>query len=241
MSRLKIAYLLDAAIAIALVIIIPLLLDNTFAPANSLAYYLVAKIILGVIFLAAIAYGLLGKGANGSNTTIVAVATAYQLVPLLVRFLVLSKIPHADIIVVVTIAILTIAFIGLAFGLSYQDSKMIAREEKAGNEIVKEDVAYAFQETALNMLIGRTLKAVEDLHPAMVITAGGVAANSRLRVMLAEGMKKYPDIELSQPPIKYCTDNAAMIGASGYVAYKHKLFGTFDVAADPGLMMPGEE
>ena len=105
MSRLKIAYLLDAAIAIALVIIIPLLLDNTFAPANSLAYYLVAKIILGVIFLAAIAYGLLGKGANGSNTTIVAVATAYQLVPLLVRFLVLSKIPHADIIVVVTIAI----------------------------------------------------------------------------------------------------------------------------------------
>ena len=48
MSRLKIAYLLDAAIAIALVIIIPLLLDNTFAPANSLAYYLVAKIILAV-------------------------------------------------------------------------------------------------------------------------------------------------------------------------------------------------
>lgn len=144
MSRLKIAYLLDAAIAIALVIIIPLLLDNTFAPANSLAYYLVAKIILGVIFLAAIAYGLLGKGANGSNTTIVAVATAYQLVPLLVRFLVLSKIPHVDIIVVVTIAILTIAFIGLAFGLSYQDSKMIAREEvAAGKEIeVQEETVH---------------------------------------------------------------------------------------------------
>ena len=109
-------------------------------------------------------------------------------------------------------------------GLKTAVTQMIAREEKAGNEIVKEDVAYAFQETALNMLIGRTLKAVEDLHPAMVITAGGVAANSRLRVMLAEGMKKYPDIELSQPPIKYCTDNAAMIGASGYVAYKHKLY-----------------
>ena len=136
MSRLKIAYLLDAAIAVALVIIIPLLLDNSFEPANSLAYYLVAKIILGVLFLGAIVYGLLGKAANGSNTTIVAVATAYQFVPLGVRFLVLSKVAHADIIVVVTIALLVIAFIGLAFGLSYQDSKMIAREETAaGKEI----------------------------------------------------------------------------------------------------------
>jgi N6-L-threonylcarbamoyladenine synthase len=60
-------------------------------------------------------------------------------------------------------------------------------------------------------------------------------------VLLEEGMKQFPKVELSQPPIKFCTDNAAMIGASGYIAYKHGLFGTFDVAADPGLMMPGEE
>lgn len=126
-------------------------------------------------------------------------------------------------------------------GLKTAVTQMIQREERQGNEIVKEDVAYAFQEVALKMMIGKTLQAVEDLKPAMVITAGGVAANSRLRVLLAEGMKKHPEIELSQPPIKFCTDNAAMIGASGYIAYKHQLFGDFDVAADPGLMMPGEE
>jgi N6-L-threonylcarbamoyladenine synthase len=126
-------------------------------------------------------------------------------------------------------------------GLKTAVTQMIAREKKAGKEIIKEDVAYAFQETALTSMAGKTLQAVGDLHPAMVVTAGGVAANSRLRVMLAEGMKKYPDIELSQPPIKYCTDNASMIGAAGYIAYKHRLFGGFDAAADPGLMMPGEE
>ena len=126
-------------------------------------------------------------------------------------------------------------------GLKTAVLQLIQREEKKGEPIIKEDVAYAFQETALNLMVSKTLQAVEDLHPAMVVTAGGVAANSRLRVLLEEGMKKYPDIELSQPPIRYCTDNASMIGASGYVAYKNGVRCGFDVSADPGLLMPGEE
>ena len=126
-------------------------------------------------------------------------------------------------------------------GLKTAVLQLIQREEKKGEPIIKEDVAYAFQETALNLMVSKTLQAVEDLHPAMVVTAGGVAANSILRVLLDEGMKKYPDIELSQPPIRYCTDNASMIGASGYVAYKNGVRCGFDVSADPGLLMPGEE
>ena len=125
-------------------------------------------------------------------------------------------------------------------GLKTAVLQLIQREEKKGEPIIKEDVAYAFQETALNLMVSKTLQAVEDLHPAMVVTAGGVAANSRLRVLLDVGMKKYPDIELSQPPIRYCTDNASMIGASGYVAYKNGVRCGFDVSADPGLLMPGE-
>jgi N6-L-threonylcarbamoyladenine synthase len=125
-------------------------------------------------------------------------------------------------------------------GLKTAVSQLIQREEKQGHEVIKEDIAYAFQETALQSMIDKTLAAAGELHPAMVITAGGVAANSRLREMLAEGMKKYPEIELSQPPIRYCTDNAAMIGAAGYIAWKHQDFGGFDAAADPGLEMPGE-
>ena len=85
------------------------------------------------------------------------------------------------------------------------------------------------------------MNAVKNLQPKMVVTAGGVAANSRLRAMLEEEMKKFPSIELSQPSIKYCTDNASMIGATGYVAYKNGIRGGFDVSADPSLPMPGEE
>jgi N6-L-threonylcarbamoyladenine synthase len=125
-------------------------------------------------------------------------------------------------------------------GLKTSVTQMIAREEKAGHPIVKKDVAYAFQETALGAMVRKTLAAAADFKPAMVVTAGGVAANSRLRVLLAEGMADHPEIELVQPPVKYCTDNAAMIGASAFVAYNHHLFGTLADAADASLPMPGE-
>ena len=56
-------------------------------------------------------------------------------------------------------------------GLKTAVLQLIQREEKKGEPIIKEDVAYAFQETALNLMVSKTLQAVEDLHPAMVVTA----------------------------------------------------------------------
>jgi len=72
------------------------------------------------------------------------------------------------------------------------------------------------------------------------VLAGGVAANSRLRALITEKMEKVPGTRLIIPPMYCCTDNAAMIGAAGYVAYRHGCFGTMDAAADPALEMPGE-
>ena len=62
-----------------------------------------------------------------------------------------------------------------------------------------------------------------------------------LRELMEENMKAYPGTRLVIPPLSCCTDNAAMIGAAGYIAYRHGLFGKFDAAADPGMLMPGEE
>ena len=52
-----------------------------------------------------------------------------------------------------------------------------------------------------------------------LIVAGGVAANKGLREKLTELCQK-EDVNLTVPSIKYCTDNAVMIGAAGYYAYK---------------------
>ncbi|MBQ6591408.1 MAG: tRNA (adenosine(37)-N6)-threonylcarbamoyltransferase complex transferase subunit TsaD [Solobacterium sp.] len=123
-------------------------------------------------------------------------------------------------------------------GLKTAVLQLVQREEKAGREIIKEDVAYAFQETALGSLVDKTCAAVKEYRPAMLVLAGGVAANSRLREMITERMKEIPDTELIIPPLKYCTDNAAMIGAAGYAAWRHQAFGTWTDSADPGLEMP---
>ena len=51
-----------------------------------------------------------------------------------------------------------------------------------------------------------------------VIVAGGVAANQGLRAAMQEVADEL-NVDLSIPPMKYCTDNATMIAAAGYYAY----------------------
>ena len=123
-------------------------------------------------------------------------------------------------------------------GLKTAVLQLIQREEKKGNDINKADLAYCFQETALQSMVDKTLKAVEHYQPKMLVLAGGVAANSRLRELMEERMKDNPNVKLIIPPLYCCTDNAAMIGASGFVAYNHQLFGDLSQSADPSLPMP---
>lgn len=125
-------------------------------------------------------------------------------------------------------------------GLKTAVLQLQQRELKKGNEIIPADLAYAFQETALNSMVSKTIEAVKQYQPKMVVLAGGVAANSRLRVLMEEKMAQFKDIELVIPPLWCCTDNAAMIGASGQVAYNHGERADFDCSADPSLPMPGE-
>ncbi len=125
-------------------------------------------------------------------------------------------------------------------GLKTAVLQLIQREEKKGNPIIKADLAYAFQETALQSMVKKTMNAVKEYQPKMLVLGGGVAANSRLRELMHEACDGMDDLQLIIPPMKYCTDNAAMIGAAGYVAYQHGMFGDFSLSADPGMEMPGE-
>ena len=92
-------------------------------------------------------------------------------------------------------------------------------EEQKGNEINKADLAASFQKVAITSIVSKTKKALKDYNINNLIVAGGVAANSILREALTD-MCNENNIHLSIPPLKYCTDNAAMIASAGYYAYK---------------------
>ncbi len=79
-------------------------------------------------------------------------------------------------------------------------------------EQTPENISAAFQETAVKILLSRLFRAVEDTGLTTIVAGGGVAANSRLRAMLAERT----DLRCIFPPLKLCTDNGAMIAGVAY-------------------------
>ncbi|MBF0709664.1 MULTISPECIES: tRNA (adenosine(37)-N6)-threonylcarbamoyltransferase complex transferase subunit TsaD [unclassified Gemella] len=100
---------------------------------------------------------------------------------------------------------------------------LIHNKNQRGEVIVKEDLARSFQTAVMDILEHKTKSALEDYGISQLIVSGGVAGNSELRsrmINLANNL----DIDLLIPKMKYCSDNAAMIGAVGYYYYKHNLF-----------------
>jgi N6-L-threonylcarbamoyladenine synthase len=105
---------------------------------------------------------------------------------------------------------------------------------------VKADVAASFQKTVADTIAKKTVWALEK-NPEVksVCLVGGVAANEHLRVRLEQAVHIFnPDIKFFVPELKYCTDNAAMIGAA---AVFHALYGQptpwQDMTADPNLSL----
>ena len=64
------------------------------------------------------------------------------------------------------------------------------------------------------------------------LTAGGVSANSRLRELMSENFSNY---DLILPPLKYCTDNATMIGVAAFHYLEHGKFAEFDASSKPSM------
>ena len=87
------------------------------------------------------------------------------------------------------------------------------------NEQDKADICAAFQRVAGEAVADRLKRAIKlyDNAPRLVV-AGGVAANQALRKTIDEQAAKH-GFELFVPPIKLCTDNAAMIAWAGYEQY----------------------
>ena len=107
---------------------------------------------------------------------------------------------------------------------------LVHNETQRGNEIRKEDIASSFQNRVVEILSKKTLRALKEYKVDNLIIAGGVSANSGIRNKFTDMCNK-EGINLTIPNIKYCTDNAAMIAAAGYFAYKKGITAGIDLQA----------
>jgi len=104
----------------------------------------------------------------------------------------------------------------------------------------KADVAASFQKAAIEVLIEKSLKALEKFEIGQLALAGGVACNSLLRNRLKEESEKH-GFKLFIPPINLCTDNAAMIVRAGKFYLEQGERSDYSLSPVPSLRLDSED
>ena len=127
----------------------------------------------------------------------------------------------------------------------------VARAYEASDKTpqAKADLCASFQEAVCDVFKDRTQRAMavfrvdvgatEHSEPQRLVVAGGVAANKKIRSALEELCEVY-NFTLLAPPLKFCTDNAAMIALAGAEHYALGNFDDMDVKARPRWPLDGD-
>ena len=113
---------------------------------------------------------------------------------------------------------LDFSFSGLKTAVLYHVRGQGADVKKRESQLSEQetaDTAASFQECAVDVLVGKTLRAAEQKGADRIIVGGGVAANRRLRARFQEEAEK-TGLEIILPQMRYCTDNAAMVAGLAY-------------------------
>ncbi len=95
------------------------------------------------------------------------------------------------------------------FDFSFSGLKTAALHVVRAGQYPVPEIAWEFQEAVVDVLAGKTTRLAREMGAKNVLVAGGVAANTRLR----EELQRRCPVPVRIPPPKFCTDNAAMIGA----------------------------
>ncbi|MDT0741315.1 tRNA (adenosine(37)-N6)-threonylcarbamoyltransferase complex transferase subunit TsaD [Staphylococcus chromogenes] len=100
--------------------------------------------------------------------------------------------------------------------------------KQKGETPIPENVAASFQNSVVEVLVGKAIRACEAYGVQQLIVAGGVASNQGLREALTQATSE-KGIQLTIPPRALCTDNAAMIGAAAYYIYQKGITADLDL------------
>ena len=92
-------------------------------------------------------------------------------------------------------------------------------------------IAKAFQDSVIDVLVAKTIRAAEEFGCSAIVLVGGVAANRPLR----ETMQRSSTLPVVTPPIPLCTDNGAMIARAGLDRFLNGARDGFDLDVTPSL------
>lgn len=103
-------------------------------------------------------------------------------------------------------------------GMKTAAINLIHNAEQKGETISVPDFGASFMHSVVKLLVKKTESALRETGAKQLVVAGGVSANSVLRKEMRTLCKKYR-IKLFMPELRYCGDNAAMVGAQGYFEF----------------------
>lgn len=123
-------------------------------------------------------------------------------------------------------------------GLKSAVLNVINQKGMRGEALDPAALARGFQESVIDVLVEKSIRAVKAYGAKQLLLCGGVAANRGLREALAARCEA-ERVALLVPPNVLCTDNAAMIGAAAYLKWKSGEVTSLDMKAEPMLSLEG--
>jgi N6-L-threonylcarbamoyladenine synthase len=122
---------------------------------------------------------------------------------------------------------------------SFAGLKTAVRVHLENNVESVEDVSASFLLAVTDVLVEKTMKAIEQTQPKALIISGGVSADRYLRTVMQQTLsERFPDVSFHIPQVKYTGDNASMIAVAGIMnAKKEKFIDPLELQANPNMRL----